>query len=58
MNDHDDNVQMVMDCEDRESKLTDWERGFIDSLSNLLAKGYTLSDKQADELERIWNRVT
>jgi hypothetical protein len=49
---------MVVDCENRESKLTDWERGFIDSLSRQLAEGRRLSEKQADRLDDIWERVT
>ena len=29
MSEHDEHQQMVTDCENRESKLTDWERTFI-----------------------------
>lgn len=55
MNEH---QQMIEDCEKRESKLTEWEAGFIDSISNQLGKGRALSDKQAQQLEKIWERVT
>lgn len=58
MNDHDDNVQMVKDCEQRESKLTDWERQFVDSIGRQLADGRRLTDRQAETLESTWNRVT
>jgi len=54
----DEHRQMVTDCENRESKLTDWERGFIDSLSRHLNVGKPLSEKQAETLDRIWGRVT
>lgn len=54
----DDHQQMVQDCENRDSKLTDWERGFIDSLGAQLAKGHRLSEKQAERLDDIWERVT
>lgn len=55
---HDEHQQMVKDCENRESKLTDWERGFIDSISKQLAEGRRLSVKQAGRLDEIWERVT
>jgi len=58
MNDRDEHIQMVADCEARESKLSDWERGFIDSVSRHLADGRSLSDKQAERLEAIWEKVT
>lgn len=56
--DHEDHEQMVLDCESRESKLTDWERGFIDSLGKQIAEGRRLSEKQASRLDEIWERVT
>ena len=49
---------MVQDCENRESKLTDWERSFIDSIGQQMARGRALSEKQAETLDRIWERVT
>ena len=55
---HDEHQQMVKDCEKRESKLTDWERGFIDSISKQMAEGRRLSEKQAATLDRIWERIT
>lgn len=54
----DEHRQMVTDCEDRESKLSDWERGFIDSIGRQLDAGRSLTDKQAESLDRIWERVT
>jgi hypothetical protein len=50
--------QMVADCEARESKLTDWERQFVDSISRQLLDGKTLTRKQSERLEEIWDRVT
>jgi len=58
MSDHDEHQQMVLDCETRESKLTDWERGFIDSISRQIAEGRRLSEKQAERLDTIWERIT
>jgi len=54
----DDHVAMVADCIQRESKLSDWERGFIDSLDNRLGAGFSLTDKQAARLDDIWEKVT
>lgn len=55
---HDEHQIMVEDCENRESKLTDWEREFIDSIKAQLARGRPLSEKQAERLDAIWERVT
>lgn len=58
MTDPSDHGQMVTDCEVRESRLTDWERGLIASCRECLDKGWRLTPKQADALEEIWERVT
>lgn len=50
--------QMIDDCERRESKLTAWESDFIDSLANRVCRGHTLTDKQAEKLQKIWDRIT
>ena len=50
--------RMVEDCEARSEHLSEWELGFIDSLSNYLSRGGFLSDKQGARLEAIWERVT
>lgn len=50
--------QMVQDCETRESKLSEWERSFIDSVGKQLADDKTLSPKQIETLDKIWERVT
>lgn len=55
---HEEHQQMVTDCENRESKLTDWERQFVDSIGHQLADGRALTDKQSEALNTIWDRVT
>ena len=54
----DDTAQLIEDCETREDRLTDWERGFIDSIKAQVTAGRRLSEKQADRLEEIWERAT
>jgi hypothetical protein len=58
MSRHDEHITMIEDCENRESKLTDWERSFIDSVSKQVTDGRPLSPRQADTLDAIWERVT
>lgn len=50
--------QMVDDCEQREERLSDWDRGFVDSIGKQLRDGRSLTAKQAAALETIWERAT
>lgn len=50
--------QMIHDCEQRESRLTDWERNFIDSLDRQLANGKRPTRLQEETLEAIWEKAT
>ncbi len=50
--------QMVDDCEQREDRLSDWERGFIDSVGKQLRDGRALTSKQVEALDAIWERAT
>jgi len=47
--------QMIDDCMKRESKMNDWEIGFIDSIHG---KGSNLTQMQLASLNRIWEKVT
>lgn len=55
---HDEHVQMIQDCELRSEKLTNWETDFIDSLSSQVVSGRTLTERQIEKLEAIWDRIT
>jgi hypothetical protein len=55
---HDEHLTMVADCENREEKLTAWERTFIDSIKAQLETDRALTEKQREILDRIWDRVT
>ena len=56
----DEYMTLVEDCEKRESRLTEWEQGFIDSIRNRLEKDEPrpLSPKQIETLDEIWERAT
>lgn len=55
---NDEHEQMVADCEARESRLSDWEREFVDSLRTRIDAGKSLTGQQSDVLERVWNKAT
>ena len=46
---------MIEDIEKRSEKLSDWESRFIDSISR---QNYPLTEKQAAQLDKIWEQVT
>ena len=43
---------------DRQSQLNDWEISFLDSINDQVAEEGTLTDRQFEKLESIWERVT
>lgn len=51
-------LQLVRDCEMREERLSDWERGFVDSIRHKLEEGRDLTPKQIECLDQVWERVT
>ena len=51
-------MTLVEDCENREQRLSDWERTFIDSVRRQLDAGRPLTTKQSDTLNDIWDKVT
>lgn len=51
-------IELLDDCDERESKLTDWERGFCDSLRKQITDGRRPTQKQIDALDRVWERAT
>ena len=58
MSSPDEALQMIADCEARESRLSEWEAGFIDSLSKQIERGRSLTEKQDETLNKIWDKVT
>lgn len=56
--DYDEVLEQIGDCENRSGKLSDWELQFIDSVSQQLSKTGSLSSKQLETLDKIWEKVT
>lgn len=54
----DEYLTLLDDCEAREERLTDWERGFIDSLRRQIEAGRRPSPKQIESLDKAWERAT
>lgn len=54
----DEYARMLNDCERRESRMTEWEQNFCDSLSKQIGEGRIPSQKQIETLDRIWEKVT
>lgn len=53
-----DHIPMITDCENREQRLTDWERTFIDSIKEYITKGGFLSNRQVERLNEVWEKAT
>lgn len=51
-------LQLVADCEARESRLSDWDRTFVDSIRHRLEQGIALTPKQTEKLGEVWERAT
>lgn len=54
----DDIDQLIEDCERRSDKLTDWEAQFVDSIRRQFDERGSLSPKQIEKLEEVWERIT
>jgi len=54
----DEYLTMLDDCEHRESRLSDWERGFVDSLRAWIESGKRPSPKQVETLDNVWEKAT
>ena len=53
----DEYLRMVKDCERPESRLTDWECGFLDSIRRQPERQRPLSAKQTEALDKIWEHA-
>ena len=55
---NDEHMTMVEDCETRESRLSDWERRFIDDMKRRLLSNRALTPDQITKLEEVWESAT
>lgn len=56
--DNTDDSTLIDDCNARSEKLSDWEEEFIESISKRLRSGGSLTEKQRETLEKVWEKVT
>jgi hypothetical protein len=49
---------MIEDCENRDHRLTEWERDFLDSIKVRVESWTRLTPGQVDKLNEVWERVT
>jgi ferritin-like metal-binding protein YciE len=54
----DEYLTLLDDCEARESRLTEWEASFVDSLRSQIEAGRRPSAKQIDALDNILEKAT
>jgi hypothetical protein len=54
----DEYLTLIDDCEKRESHLSDWQRGFIDSLRRQIEAGRHPTKKQIEALDDAWEQAT
>jgi ferritin-like metal-binding protein YciE len=54
----DEYLTLIEDCENRESKLSDWQRTFIDSLRKQIEQGKAPTPKQIEKLDEAWEQAT
>ncbi len=50
--------QLIEDCEENKSKLTDGECALLESLKGYIRRDDRLTHRQVVTLESIWERVT
>lgn len=54
----DEYLTMLTDCEARESRLTDWERSFVESLRSQIEAGRRPTARQVETLDNVWEKAT
>ena len=50
--------QQIEDCRKRDKLLSAWDADFLDSIENRLNENHTLTAKQIDKLDEIWEKAT
>lgn len=59
-NTRDENWEMIQDSMERETKLTEWEWNFLESVEEQMSqnRNMLLTTNQETVLEKIWTKVT
>lgn len=50
--------QWLEACTEEDHRLTKWELGFVNDLTEQMDKGHSLSERQVEILERIYSEKT
>lgn len=53
-----EHLTLIEDCEARESRLSEWDASFLDSIKRQIESSRALTPKQSDKLDEIWERAT
>ncbi len=52
-----DDIDIAVSVQTGGITLSEWEEEFVESISNQLDEGRTLTDSQYEKLNQIWDRV-
>lgn len=50
--------QQIADCRKRDHMLSAWDADFLDSIAGRLDENRTLTVKQVEKLDEIWDKAT
>ncbi len=50
--------QLISDCRKRDTKITAWEADFLDSIEARLDENRSLTPRQSETLDNIWEKAT
>ena len=50
--------QQIADCRKRDRLLSAWDADFLDSIENRMNENRTLTPKQIEKLDEIWEKAT
>lgn len=49
---------LIEDCRKRDRKLSAWDADFLDSIETRMNENRTLTPKQIEKLDEIWEKAT
>ncbi len=49
-------IDYILSHLEAETRLTDWEKGFVESISDQWTRNRRLSDKQKETLGKVWDK--